>query len=65
MGDHWPWEAKELNPQSPLIKLLPQPQGAHLAPKNLYYWELLYLPSKRPMLHPGRGLDLLEIKVLK
>jgi hypothetical protein len=38
------------------MKPLPQPQGEHLAPKTLYYWELLYLPSKRPILHPGRDL---------
>jgi hypothetical protein len=43
----------------------PQPQGEHLAPKNLYCWELLYLPSKRPILHPSRGLDLLGTKVLQ
>jgi hypothetical protein len=65
MRDHWPWEAKELNPQSPLMKPLPQPQGEHLAPKNLYYWEFLYLPSKRPVLHPGMGFDLLGTKVLQ
>jgi hypothetical protein len=50
VGEHWPWEAKELNPQSPLMKPLPQPWGEHLAPKILYYWELLYLQSKRPIL---------------
>jgi hypothetical protein len=61
MRDHWPWEAKKLIPKEPL----PQPQGKHLAPKNLYYWELLYLPSNRPILHSGRGLDLLRTKVLQ
>jgi hypothetical protein len=38
------------------MKALPQPQGEHLAPKNLYYWELLYLLTKRPFPYPGRDL---------
>jgi hypothetical protein len=49
MGDHWPWETKKLNPQEPFND----------------YWKLLYLPFKRTILHPGRGLDLLGIKVLQ
>jgi hypothetical protein len=65
MREQWPWEMKELNPESPLMKPFPQPRGQHLAPKNLYYWELLYLLSKRPILHPGRGLDLFGTKVLQ
>jgi hypothetical protein len=65
MEDHWPWEAKEPNPQSPLMRSLSQPWGQHLPPKNLYYWELLYLPSKKPILHPDRGLALLGTKVLQ
>jgi hypothetical protein len=64
MTDHWLWEAKELNPQKPFNKPPPpQPWREHLAPKNLYFWELMYLPSKRPILHSGRGLDLLGTKV--
>jgi hypothetical protein len=38
------------------MKPLPKPRGKRLAPKNLYYWELLYFPSKRPILQPGRDL---------
>jgi hypothetical protein len=63
--DHWPWEAKELNPQEPFDETTPQPWGERLAPKNLYYWELLYLLSKRPILYPGGGLDLLGTKVFQ
>jgi hypothetical protein len=41
------------------------PWGKHLTPKTLYYWELLYLLSKRTILYPGRGFDLLGTKVLQ
>jgi hypothetical protein len=51
--------------KSSLMKSLSLVMGRPLAPKNLYYWELLYLPSKRPILHPSRGLDLLGTKVLQ
>jgi hypothetical protein len=52
MGDHWPWEARELNPQKPFNETTLRSYGKkHLATKNLCYQELLYLPSKRPILH--------------
>jgi hypothetical protein len=47
------------------MKTLPQPREECLAPKNFYYWELLYFPSKRPNLYPGRGLDLPGTKILQ
>jgi hypothetical protein len=46
------------------MKPLPLPLGEHLAPKNLYYWKLLYHLCKRPVLHPSKGLDLIGTKVL-
>jgi hypothetical protein len=42
----------------------PQLCEEHMAPRNLYCWEFLYLPFKRLILHSGRGLDLLGTKVL-
>jgi hypothetical protein len=63
--DHWTWEAKEVNPQESFNKTTPPATGRAFGFKNFYYWELLYLPSKRPILHPSRGLDLLGTKVLQ
>jgi hypothetical protein len=33
IGDHWPWEAKQLNPQEPFNEI-PQPWRQHLTPKT-------------------------------
>jgi hypothetical protein len=66
MGDHWPWEVKELSPQEPINEItLPSLGESIWLLKYLYNWKLLYLPSKRPTLHHGRVLDLLETKVLQ
>jgi hypothetical protein len=47
------------------MKQLSQLQSERLAPENLYFGELLYLPSKRPILHPSRELYVLGEKVLQ
>jgi hypothetical protein len=46
MGDHWPWKTKELNPQEPFNETTLPTLRESLVPKNLCYWELLYLLSK-------------------
>jgi hypothetical protein len=65
LGGHWPWEAKELDPQEPFNETaFPNHRKSIWLLKNVYHWELLYLPHKRPVLHTGRGFNLFRVEVL-
>jgi hypothetical protein len=57
MGNHWPWEARELDPWVPFIEIT--------FPNHTKNWELLYLLPKRPVLYPGRGFNLFRTEVLQ
>jgi hypothetical protein len=47
------------------MKPLPPVTRRTFGSQNPPLLALLYLPYKRPILHPGRGLGLLGTKVLK
>jgi hypothetical protein len=65
LGDHWPWEAKELNSWEHFDEIAFPSHRKCLVPKNFHHWKLLYFPSKRPVLHPGGGSNLFRTKVLQ
>jgi hypothetical protein len=65
MGDHWPWEAKELNLQESFNEAtFPSLRNSIWLLKTSIIGNYCYLPSKRPI-HPSRGHDLLGTKVLQ
>jgi hypothetical protein len=65
IGDHWPWEAKELDQQEPFNETFSKTQERHQAPKNFHHRKLLFLPHGRPILHPYRRLNLFRTEVLQ
>jgi hypothetical protein len=63
MGDHWLWEARELNPQAPFKETtLPCHRESIWLLKTSIIWNNCISYPKRLILHPSRGLDLLGKK---
>jgi hypothetical protein len=63
MGDHWLWEARELNPQAPFKETtLPCHRESIWLLKTSIIWNNCISYPKRLILHPSRGLDLLGQK---
>jgi hypothetical protein len=53
MGDHWPWEARELDPQESFNDTaFPKHRKDVWLLKNFHDWKLLYLLPRKPILHP-------------
>jgi hypothetical protein len=63
-GDHWPWEAKELNLWEPFNEgFLSHRKSTWLLKTSSM--EIIVFPTKRSVLHPGEGFNLLRTKVLQ
>jgi hypothetical protein len=65
MGDNWLWEARERNPQEPFNETTLPSHRESIWLLKAPLLGIMYLPSKRPILHPSRGCDLLGTKVLQ
>jgi hypothetical protein len=65
MSDHWPWEAKELNPQEPFNETtLPSLRESIWFLKTSVIGNCC-ISNPKGQFHPGRGLNLLATKVLQ
>jgi hypothetical protein len=66
MGDHWPWEARELDPWVPFDNTaFPNHRESIWLLKTSIIGNLLYLPPKRLVPYPGRGFNLFRTEVLQ
>jgi hypothetical protein len=65
MGDHWPWEARELNTQVPFNETAFLNHRESFWHLETCHWELLCLSPKRPVLYPSRGFNLFRTEVLR
>jgi hypothetical protein len=65
MGDLWPLEARELNPQETFNETPLPKQKIYLALKNFHHQKLLYLPPRRSFFHPYGRFNLLRTEVLQ
>jgi hypothetical protein len=59
MGDHWPWEAKELNLQERFNATTAPAMGTAFGPEKPLLLGIAVSPAQRPILHAGRGFALL------
>jgi hypothetical protein len=65
MGDHWPWEARELNPWEPLNETAFPKYRKGLWPPKTSIIRNYYLPPKWPILHLTGDFYMFRTEVLQ